>query len=282
MATDSHPITTSSAQAKTERVRLYSTISRFSSRPWFASLLIWLFAWFVLGGLLTGNPTRGAGRMEVPSLTCRDLEVVGDDGKPRIRLATTNSGAIFSILNSDGRLLMDAISNKDGRISLTLRDGKGTDKLVLSSSDEGGSAVRLYDNHGTPRASLSLVRDDYPNLCLYNQRGEQKIVLSTMNNNYCTMRFIGVGNRDRVKLAMDGTKSDYPSIGLCDKEGIPVLSAVLLEDSPRINLLHQGKVRSTLSLADDGRPAISIRDNHEELLSILSVDDRGRPISSSK
>jgi len=121
--------------------------------------------------------------------------------------------------------------------SLTVKDEKGEVRVKLGTATDGSAHIGLHDQAGRVRLSLRTAANGCPHLRLADEAGKQRVVL---------------------RVFLDG------SVFLALRDGLLLRTAA--KGPPSILFMDGGRVRASLGIADDGSPALELKDAKGNLI----------------
>lgn len=119
--------------------------------------------------------------VEYNEVSCRSLNVVDEDGKPRIVLGARTNAAIISILDGNRKprinfLMVD--TDNSGEISITDENGKS--RINLKTLADGNAIIAVSDENGKPRVALS-TPDEEGLIGIVDENGKPRVDLRTLD-----------------------------------------------------------------------------------------------------
>lgn len=192
------------------------------SRKQYISLAVLALAAGLAGGIvsswfLSNQPvfareaTTGAGEIspELRVIMAREINLLGLDRKPRIKLAVDQNGEPGLHYYDEKGRYRAGFSVGQGTPSLTMRDKSGLRLQIglmkLISTGDEWPTILLMDKKGVERAILTLDIEGRPHLALKNAKGDNRV-------------FMGCGD---LKYSQTGAieKGPFSSLVLFDKQG---------------------------------------------------------------
>jgi hypothetical protein len=118
---------------------------------------------------------------ELRVIMAREINLLGLDRKPRIKLAVDQNGEPGLHFYNDKGRYRAGFSVGQGTPSLTMRDKSGLRLQIglmrLTSTGDEWPTILLMDNKGVERAILTLDIEGRPHLALKNAKGNNRVVL---------------------------------------------------------------------------------------------------------
>jgi hypothetical protein len=164
------------------------------SRKQYISLVVLALAAGLAGGMVSSwffsnqlvfakEATKKAEEIspELRVIMAREINLLGLDRKPRIKLAVDQNGEPGLHFYNDKGRYRAGFSVGQGTPSLTMRDKSGLRLQIglmrLTSTGDEWPTILLMDNKGVERAILTLDIEGRPHLALKNAKGNNRVVL---------------------------------------------------------------------------------------------------------
>ena len=178
-----------------------------------------------------------AGAMQPAKVVeAQGFNMLGLDGKPRIKLATLSKGEPF----------------------LGFGDSQGTGRLELKINGNGTPLVALRDDEGDTRVTMIVAADDTAELGFLDADGKARLGLNLAPDGKSQLYF---QNSDRfVRALIKADRHGVPSMSLHDPNGRERLAMRLAADfSPVIHMTNQNQKTSILTVTKpDGSSVLGL------------------------
>ena len=121
----------------------------------------------------------GFGKNQVPDkIQAKNFEVVNDEGKVMVRMATFEKDGVVTTYRPSGEILADIVSTKSGAGGLVLYDGAGKQNMIFTDVNGGGGSIRINNAKGQTAVQLGRNGNQAGSVTVNNQN-EKKILLLT-------------------------------------------------------------------------------------------------------
>jgi hypothetical protein len=192
------------------------------SRKQYISLIVMALAAGLTGGIVSSwflinqpvfarEATKEAVEIspELRVIMAREIDLLGLDRKPRIKLAVDQNGEPGLHYYDEKGHYRAGFSVGQGTPSLTMRDKSGLRLQIglmrLTSTGDEWPTILMMDKKGVERAILALDVQGRPHLALKNARGDNRV-------------FIGFGDLKHTQMSVI-EKTPFSSLVLFDKKG---------------------------------------------------------------
>lgn len=137
------------------------------SQRWVAGAIIMIAAiGFVAERATTqGTPVKG-------DITCKSLQIVGDDGKLKASLTSDEDGGAVAIFDKNGKLKASMINDgEEGAVSVFSKNGE---VRIGIGEDENGGMIFVQNKQGKPALGLLCDPTGAGSVVLMDKNGDPK------------------------------------------------------------------------------------------------------------
>lgn len=190
------------------------------------------------------------GAIDVPDLVqARRLEIVGADGKSRIRIFVDDQGeAAFVMTDPKGAARLVTSAEPDGRPLTTFRDGKGEVRMIQILTADNTAELAMIDVNGKARVAMGLEPDGTSKLIFQDGSDQAKLRGGLLADRHGTTALVLLDEEGTERLQAKMTPEGEPAFVQRQRGGTP--SMVILTDKDGNPLLEM--------LDTDGKKLLSV------------------------